>query len=187
MPIMPAPRKIKLTSQLTLSYVDVGDPRARDVLVLIPGLSDSWRSYERVLPLLPASIRTIAISPRGHGDSDKPQTNYAVHDYAKDLGLLVDALALPKVVVAGHSSASLVARRFALDHAERVAGVILEGSFVRLGDHAASVGAAFAALKDPVARDFVRDFVGETFARPISSLPERNDRREPQGASAGVA
>jgi pimeloyl-ACP methyl ester carboxylesterase len=81
--------------------------------------------------------------------------------------MLLDALAIPRAVVAGHSSASLVARRFALDHPERVAGLILEGSFVKLGDHAAAVGAELAALKDPIARELVHDFVGETFARPV--------------------
>jgi pimeloyl-ACP methyl ester carboxylesterase len=166
-PIMPAPRTIQLSPQLALSYVDVGDRRATEVVVLVPGLSDSWRSYERVLPHLPASIRAIAISPRGHGDSDKPQTNYAVRDYAADLRLLFDALALPRAVVAGHSSASLVARRFALDHPERVAGLVLEGSFVKVGDHAAAVGAGLAALKDPIAREFVGEFVRGTFVRPV--------------------
>ena len=166
-PIMPAPRKIQISTHLTLSYVDVGDPRARDVVVLLPGLSDSWRSYERVLPYLPASIRTVAISQRGHGDSDKPHTNYSVRDYAADLSLFFDALELPRAVVAGHSSASLVARCFALDHAERVVGLILEGSFIELGHHAAAVGAELSALKDPIAREFVRAFVDGTFVRPV--------------------
>lgn len=166
-PTMPAPRRIRLSTQLTLSYVDVGDPRAKDVVVLLPGLGDSWRSYEPVLPHLPASIRTIAISQRGHGDSDKPQTSYSVRDYAADLSLLLDALVVPRAVVAGHSSASLAARRFALDHPERVSGLVLEGSFVEVGGKAAAVGAAFAALKDPMSREFVRDFVGGTFARPV--------------------
>lgn len=166
-PLMPAARTIQLSSELALSYVDVGDPRATDVLVLLPGLSDSWRSYQRVLPYLPATIRTIAISQRGHGDSDKPPAGYSVSDYAADLGLLLDALALPRVVIAGHSSASLVARRFAHDHPTQVAGLILEGSFVSLGAHAAAAGAMFSSLQDPVTREFVRDFAGGTFARPV--------------------
>lgn len=166
-PIVLAPQRIQLSTHLTLSYVEVGDPRASDVVVLLPGLSDSWRSYELVLPHMPASVRTIAISQRGHGDSDKPPTGYAVQDYAADLSLLLDALAIPRAFVVGHSSASLVARRFALDHPERTAGLVLEGSFVRLGPRAAGVAAKFAALEDPIAREFVRDFTGGTFARPV--------------------
>jgi non-heme chloroperoxidase len=165
----PEARKIRLSSGLTLSYVDVGDPSATDVLVLLPGLSDSWRSYELVLAILPRWIRAIAISPRGHGDSDKPPANYAIEDYAADLAQLFDALALPRAIVAGHSSASLVARRFVQDHPGRVAGLILEGSFVKVGEGAATVGARLAALEDPISRDFVRDFVGGTVARSVPS------------------
>lgn len=163
----PAPRRIQLATQLTLSYVDVGDPLAKDVVVLLPGLGDSWRSYELVLSRLPASIRTIAVSQRGHGDSDKPEAGYSARDHAADLSLLFDALALPRAVVAGHSSASLVARRFALDDAERVAGLVLEASFVERRDRAAAVAPQFAALEDPMPRELVRDFLGGTFARPL--------------------
>src|SRR5687768_8175640 len=43
----PTPKKVKLATNVSLAYVDVG-PRSDNVLVLLPGLSDSWRSYELV-------------------------------------------------------------------------------------------------------------------------------------------
>src|SRR5687768_12904101 len=116
----PVEKTVSLATKLRLSYVDAGDPESKDVIVLLPGLSDSWRSWETVLPHFPVSLRVLAISQRGHGDSDKPDAAYSVRDYAADLGALLDALSLDSVIVAGHSSASLVARRFALDHRERV-------------------------------------------------------------------
>lgn len=164
------PKTVSLPTKLRLSYVDVGDPRSKDVLVLVPGLSDSWRSWETVLPRLPATLRAIALSQRGHGESDKPEDGYSVRDYADDLAAFVDALGLGKVVVAGHSSAALVARRFALDHRERVAGIVLEGSFVRLtGPAAAAAAPRFAALTDPIDPAFVRGFTAGTFAHPVAS------------------
>jgi pimeloyl-ACP methyl ester carboxylesterase len=120
-----------------------------------------------VLPYLPASIRSIAISQRGHGESGKPQTNYAVQAYAADLARFLDVLASPRAVVAGHSSASLVARRVATDHPERVSGLILEGSFIKLGDRATTAGARFATLHDPIAPEVVRDFVAGTLAQHV--------------------
>jgi pimeloyl-ACP methyl ester carboxylesterase len=163
----PVPTTVRLSNQLTLSFVDVGERRAKDALILLPGMSDSWRSYELVLSRLPSSIRTIAISQRGHGDSDKPPSNYAVRDFEADLVALLDVLGLRRVVVAGHSSASMVARRFALDHPERTAGLVLEGSFVALaGLVGGDVEARFAALTDPMPREFVRNFAAGTFARP---------------------
>jgi pimeloyl-ACP methyl ester carboxylesterase len=68
----------------------------------------------------------VAVSPRGHGDSDKPEYGYRVQDFAVVLVALFDALDLERPVVAGHSGSCLVARRFAIDHSDRVAGLVLE-------------------------------------------------------------
>jgi non-heme chloroperoxidase len=163
----PTPARVLLATQVNLSYVDAG-PRSSDVLVLLPGLSDSWRSYELVLPHLPSTFRTIAVSQRGHGDSDKPVSGYAVRDFAADLEALLDALAIPRAVIAGHSSASIVARRFALDHPDRVAGLVLEGSFISLGEGGEQFRARLASLVDPVSREFAHDFAGATFGLPVS-------------------
>lgn len=161
------PAAVKLGTHVSLECVDVG-ARPGNVLVLLPGLSDSWRSYELVLPHLPSTFRTIAVSQRGHGDSDKPETGYTVRDFAADLNALLDALSIRQAVIAGHSSASLVARRFALDHPERAAGLILEGSFVRLGDGATPLATKLASLQDPIPRAFARDFAGSAFSRPVA-------------------
>jgi len=161
------PARVELGTHVSLEYVDVG-PRSGNVLVLLPGLSDSWRSYGLVLPLLPSTLRTIVVSQRGHGDSDKPEHGYAVRDYAADLSALLDALAIRTAVIAGHSSASIVARRFALDHPEKVAGLVLEGSFISLGEGAAQFGARLTSLEDPIPREFARDFASATFGRAVS-------------------
>ena len=162
-----APTTLRLPSGVTISYRASGDASSPFAVVLLPGLSDSWRSWDLVTARLPASIRVFAISQRGHGDSDKPDSGYGITDFEADLGAFVDALALRRVVVVGHSSASLVARHFAVNHPDRVAGVVLEGSFVRLGDRLPTeVRAKFAALRDPLTREFVREFAGGTYQHP---------------------
>ena len=80
----------------------------------------------------------------------------------------MDLLAIRRAVIAGHSSASIVARRFALEHPEKVAGLVLEGSFAKLGEGAKQFGAQLASLEDPIPREFVRDFASATFRRPVS-------------------
>ena len=163
----PTPGAVIVGTNISLEYVDVG-ARSGNVLVLLPGLADSWRSYELVLPHLPSTFRTIAVSQRGHGNSDKPESGYTVRDFAADLNALLDVLAIPRAVIAGHSSASIVARRFALDHPEKVAGLVLEGSFVKLGEGAVRFAASLASLEDPIPRAFARDFASQTFGRPVS-------------------
>ena len=71
-------------------------------LVLLPGPTDSWRSYQPVLDRLPPSMHTVAVSLRGHGDSDKPKTGYWVADYTVDVVHPLDALRIESAVLAGH-------------------------------------------------------------------------------------
>jgi hypothetical protein len=62
-----------------IPFAEQGDPDSLPVLFL-HGYTDSWRSFEGVLPLLPRSVRAIAISQRGHGDADRPMTGYRASD-----------------------------------------------------------------------------------------------------------
>jgi pimeloyl-ACP methyl ester carboxylesterase len=161
--------RVTLPSGLTLSYADHGDVLDPAVL-LLPGPTDSGRSYQPVLDHLPGDIRAISVSQRGHGESDKPDTGYRVHDFAADAVLLLDALGLERAVVAGHSGSCLVARRVALDHPERVAGLILEASPATLrGDPrlVEFVDSVVSKLEDPISPELARSFVAETSAAGI--------------------
>lgn len=155
---------VTLENGLTLSCAEQGD-RAGPVLVLLPGPADSWRSYEPVLDRLSRSLRVIAISQRGHGESDKPVTGYRVEDFAGDVVPLLDALDIERAVLAGHSGSCLVARRVAIDHPERVAGLVLEASPTTLrGDTRLEglVESTVAGLEDPIDPDFARSVVIDT-------------------------
>jgi pimeloyl-ACP methyl ester carboxylesterase len=77
-------------------------------------------------------VRAIAVSQRGHGDSDKPEAGYRIRDFAADLAGFFNALGLASAVIVGHSSHGLVAQRFALDHPSRTAGIVLESAFATL-------------------------------------------------------
>jgi non-heme chloroperoxidase len=162
---------VTLGSGLTLSYADQGD-RSDPPLVLLPGPTDSWWSYQPVLDRMPLSIRTIAVSQRGHGDSDKPATGYRVEDFAADVVRLLDALCVERAVLAGHSGSCLVARRVAIDAPERVAGLVLEASPTTLPHHAGLeefVESIVLGLEDPIDPDFARSFVTDT--SPARSSP----------------
>ena len=165
-----------LANGTTLSYAEQGD-RSGPVLVLLPGPTDSWRSYEPVLERIPPSIRTIAVSQRGHGDSDKPATGYRVEDFAGDVVPMLDALGVQRAVLAGHSGSCLVVRRVAIDQPERVAGLVLEASPTTLHEHGglkAFVDATVSHLEDPIDPAFARSFVIDTSSDAVP--PEVVDR-----------
>ena len=161
--------RVRLASGLTLSYVDRGRALAPTV-VLLPGPTDSWRSYQPVLDLVPNEIRVIAVSQRGHGESDKPERGYGVEDFAGDVVPLLDALGIDRVVLTGHSGSCLAARRVAIDHPERVEGLILEASPTTLRDDArlrAFIESVVSTLDDPISPDFARSFVTDTSSASV--------------------
>jgi pimeloyl-ACP methyl ester carboxylesterase len=78
---------------------------------------------------------------------------------------VLDALAIERAVLAGHSGSCLVARRVALDRPERVAGLVLEASPTWLGGDPARrefVGTSIMTLEDPIDPGFARSFVTDT-------------------------
>jgi pimeloyl-ACP methyl ester carboxylesterase len=160
---------VTLKSGLNLSYAEHGTERGPAVL-LLPGPTDSWRSYEPVLDYLPHWIRAIAVSQRGHGDSDKPDSGYGVEDFAGDVVELLTALEIDRAVLVGHSGSCLVARRVALDHPTRVAGLVLEASPTSLCTDAALqfVSSVVAGLADPIDPDFARSFVADTSSENVA-------------------
>lgn len=153
-----------LASGLSLSYAEWGD-RMGPALVALPGPTDSWRSYEPVLDRMPPSIRAIAVSQRGHGDSDKPATGYGVEDFASDVPQLLDVLGIERAVLAGHSASCMFARRVAIDAPDRVAGLVLEGSPMTLWADERLRGfveSVVSNLQDPIDPEFARTFVVDT-------------------------
>jgi pimeloyl-ACP methyl ester carboxylesterase len=154
---------------VTLSYVTQGDP-AGPALLLLPGPTDSWRSYEFVLEHLPPSIHAVAVSQRGHGDSDKPPHGYRVEDFAADVVPLLDALGIERAVLAGHSGSCLVARRVAIDTPDRVAGLVLEASPTTLvgnADLQEFVGTVVAGMRDPIDPAVARSLILATASKRV--------------------
>ena len=178
---------LALATGIAVEYAEVGEPAA-PLVVLLPGPTDSWRSYEPVLDGLSDSIRVIAVSQRGHGESDKPAVGYRVEDFAADVPLLLDALGIERAVLAGHSGSCLWARRVAIDHPDRVAGLVLEASPSTLRGHTGLeefVESVVAGLTDPIELDFARSVIADTssenlppelideLAREVMKVPTR--------------
>jgi non-heme chloroperoxidase len=167
--VTPVGSMVTLESGVKLSSAASGEPSG-PALVLLPGPTDSWRSYEPVLKHLPVSIHAIAVSQRGHGDSDKPPSGYRVEDFAADVELLLDTLGIERAVLAGHSGSCLAARRVALDHPERVSGLVLEASPSSLLRHAGlmELVESLANLQGAVDPTFARSFVADTSSEQLA-------------------
>jgi non-heme chloroperoxidase len=122
-----------LSTGVRLAYVEQG-PRDGFPVILLHGLSDSLHSYDLVRPLLPGRWRVFAVTMRGHGASDKPESGYAMRDFARDIAAFMDAIGLPRAVLVGHSMSSAIALQTAADYADRISGVVLIGAFAHFRD-----------------------------------------------------
>ncbi|HRH87849.1 MAG TPA: alpha/beta hydrolase [Rubrivivax sp.] len=165
-----SPDRLRLSSGLHLEYVEQG-ARGGPTLLLLHGITDSWRSFEPVLPQLPSHWHVLALTQRGHGGSDKPEGAYRTRDFAADAAEFVQALALPPVVLVGHSMGAANAMRTAIDHPSLVRGLVAAGAFASFGDKpelAEFVRTTIAPLTDPVPRELAQAFQQDTLARPLA-------------------
>jgi non-heme chloroperoxidase len=169
-PLIDVVKSVTLSTGVTLPYVEQGDPSGVPV-VLLHGLTDSWRSFEPVLPYLPRSIHAFALTQRGHGDASRPAAGYRPRDFAADVVAFLDSQGLESAVVAGHSMGSTVALRFAIDYPERTRGLVPMGTFVRYRTNLVISEfweTVVSGLEDPIDWSIASEFQESTLAGPIS-------------------
>jgi pimeloyl-ACP methyl ester carboxylesterase len=158
----------RLSNGLRLAYVEQGR-RDGPALILLHGYTDSHRSFDLLRPHLPEGWRVIAVTARGHGQSDKPERNYAAADMAGDVQELLDVVGIERALIVGHSMGASTALRFAADYPERTAGLVLIGAFAGFQDKPAVIELmeAVNAFGEHVDPEFALAFQESTFAELI--------------------
>ena len=164
-------RFVTLSTGIRMSYVEQGAPDGTPV-ILLHGVTDSWRSFERVLPRLPPRIRAFALSQRGHGNSSRPAYGYRFADMSEDLRAFMDAAGLPTAIIVGHSMGASVAQRFAIDHAERMSALVLMAAFATFQgpEMRDFVTSSILPLVDPIDPAFAREWQLSTLAQPMDPV-----------------
>lgn len=170
-PANDAPRfaDIKLSTGVRLHYAEQG-PATGTPMILLHGYSDSWFSYSLVLSALSRDRRVYALDLRGHGNSDRPASGYAMRDLADDVIAFMDAKAIARATIVGHSMGGFVAQQVALAAPRRVSALVLMGTgvtpvkFNGLDEFEKAV----KELSDPIPDAFAREFQMSTIQMPVS-------------------
>jgi 3-oxoadipate enol-lactonase len=115
-----------------MSTVTVGDVElyyeehgSGDPLLLIMGLAADSTAWLFQLPAFAERYRTIVFDNRGVGRSSKPAGPYRIATMADDAAGLLDALGISRAHVVGVSMGGMIAQELALQHPEKVRGLVL--------------------------------------------------------------
>ena len=159
--------QVMLPGGVRLNYMH-GGPADGPAVILLHGLGDSSFSFSRVLAFMPRHLRVVAVDQRGHGNSDRPASGYSMDAFASDLLSLMDALAIDRATLVGHSMGSFVARCAAEKAHERITRLVLIGTALSARNAVVeSLLSATESMSDPVDEAFIREFQASTLSRPV--------------------
>jgi pimeloyl-ACP methyl ester carboxylesterase len=81
-------------------------------------------SFDDLAPCFTDTFHVMALTRRGHGESDHPETGYDVDTLTEDIRQFLEALGIENVILAGHSMANIELSHFSALYPERVLKLI---------------------------------------------------------------
>jgi pimeloyl-ACP methyl ester carboxylesterase len=109
-------------NKVKLHYLDWGGKG--EPLLFLHGMADTAHVYDKLAPKFTNQFRVLALTRRGHGESEMPKTGYDTATLVEDIRQFLDALKIQAVVLAGHSFAGDELTRFAVVYPDRVIRLI---------------------------------------------------------------
>ena len=136
-------------------------PGEEPAIVLMHGFPDNLHLYDRLVPYLSPAHRVIVFDFLGWGASDKPSRYpYTATNQVGDLDAVVTGLQLQQVILVAHDASGPPAIDWALDHPDRVAGLVLLNTYY----------CAMPTLRSPEAIWLFSTPLVRNISRPVSRL-----------------
>ncbi len=115
-------------SGINLHYLDWGGEG--ETLIFLTGMGCSAHLFDQIAPRFTDKFRVLALTRRGQGESDSPESGYDADTLTDDILQFMDSLNIEKAILAGHSLAGLELSHFAVTYPERVTRLIyLDAAF----------------------------------------------------------
>ena len=165
-------------------YRDEG-PRDAPVIVLLHGSNADLHTWQPWVDRLKDRYRLIRFDQRGHGLTGAAEGGYDANAFARDIRAFADALKLNRFVLAGNSMGGANALRFAMQHPERLAGLVLIDAGGAPIKREGGGNLAFTVLRMPVIgplasqmmhRSLVERSVRQSVSNQAVVTPEAVDR-----------
>jgi len=114
---------------INFEYFNPFDQKRNTVLMLhgFTGSLDDWREINSSLN---PNFNYVGIDLVGHGKSDSPVNpdKYSPQALSRQINDLLSNLSIEKTMILGYSMGGRAALRFAIDHPNKIKGLILEGT-----------------------------------------------------------
>ena len=132
-------------------------------LILLPGLGLDISWFEVMAPQLAmAGFQVVAVNPRGVAGSTGSLEGMSLHDYAKDIALLIETLGVPRAHLLGWAGGNCLARCLATDRPDLVQSITL-----------LAAGGGGKAPPDKEAREILSRLVNDSKMSPQERLELR--------------
>jgi pimeloyl-ACP methyl ester carboxylesterase len=107
--------------QLAYDEMGVGDP----AFVFVHGWTCDRSFFALQAEHFAGQHRVLSLDLRGHGESDKPRSEYSIATDAADIAFVIAQLGLRRVVAVGHSSGGMAVLQLAVAHPDHVAAIVM--------------------------------------------------------------
>ena len=100
-------------------------------LMLVPGLNGTGVSWRNQIPVFAKHFEVVVHDHRGCGQSSPSKIKYSVDQMASDALKLMDALGIAKAHYLGHSTGGAMGQVLAIDHPDRIDGLVLSATWAK--------------------------------------------------------
>lgn len=107
---------------IRLHYLDWGG--RGPTLIFVTGMGSSAYIFNKFAPRFNDKFRVLALTRRGQGDSDDPETGYDADTLTEDIRQFMDHLNIEKAILVGHSLAGVELTHFAATYPTRLEKLI---------------------------------------------------------------
>lgn len=107
---------------IKLHYLDWGGDG--DVLLFLAGMGCNAHIFDDLAPRFTDKFHALALTRRGHGESDHPEAGYDINTLTEDIRQFMDVLRIEKAILAGHSMANIEISHFNALYPDRILKLI---------------------------------------------------------------
>lgn len=122
---------VRVARGVRLHYLDFGGTGPS--VLFLAGLGNTAHAFDDFAPSLTDKFHVVALTRRGFGESDHPESGYDTPRLVEDIRVAIDSLHLGRVILIGHSIAGEEITRFAGEHPGQVDKLVyLDGAYDRV-------------------------------------------------------